>query len=80
MKDIKSILLVLASLVFVAGCARRAAPDFQPLFSGDGEPQGWVVRNWAEGSEPTPEPVHWLVRDGVLHGGEPRGSWLLSER
>jgi hypothetical protein len=53
---------------------------FQPLFSEEGAPQGWVVRDWADVSQPAPENAQWLVRDGVLHGSDPRGTWLISEQ
>jgi hypothetical protein len=56
------------------------ADGFQPLFAADGAPQGWVVRDWADLSKPPPQAVAWKVADGVLHGGEPRGTWLVSER
>lgn len=69
------------SLVF-AWCARAAdSPDgFRPLFPRDGVPRGWVVRAWDDVSKPGPEGAVWKVIDGVLHGSEPRGTWLVSEK
>lgn len=53
---------------------------FKPLFPKDGEPQGWVVRAWHDVKEPGPANAVWHVKDGVLHGSEPRGTWLVSEK
>lgn len=51
------------------------------LFPDKGEPKGWVVRAWNDVSQPPPEGAKWLVDDeGVLHGSEPRGTWLVSEK
>jgi hypothetical protein len=54
--------------------------DFVPLFPKDGVPQGWVVRKWDNVKNPADEGVVWKVKEGVLHGSEPRGTWLVSER
>lgn len=50
------------------------------LFPEDGVPLGWTVRAWDDVRNPAGGSPVWRVDDGVLHGGEPRGSWLLSER
>ena len=73
-------LAVTGLLLGLVACANRVEPRFTVLFPTDGPPTGWVVRHWADVKNPPPEPVKWEVRDGVLHGGEPRGTWLLSER
>ena len=49
------------------------------LFPADGVPQGWVVGAWNEVSKPAEGSPSWKVVEGVLQGGEPRGSWLLSQ-
>jgi hypothetical protein len=54
--------------------------SFHPLFAGDGAPDGWAVRVWNDVSKPPPEGAVWKVQDGVLHGSDPRGTWLVSER
>ncbi len=67
------------------GCAHRhgaagraaAAGEFVPLFPTDGAPAGWRVGQWNEVSKPAPDSL-WVVTNGVLHGGLPRGSWLMS--
>ncbi len=69
-----------ALLLTLGGCAHRAEPKFGALFPADGEPAGWMVRHWADVKNPPPAPVAWEVRDGILHGGKNRGTWLLSER
>jgi hypothetical protein len=30
--------------------------------------------------DPPAQPTQWKVEKGILHGGEPRGSWLMSEK
>lgn len=57
-----------------------AEEGFAPLFPKDGIPEGWLVRRWDDISESPEEDVHWKVKDGMLHGSEPRGTWLISER
>jgi hypothetical protein len=57
---------------------QTAAADFKPLFTNDGTPSGWLVRRWDDVSQPAE--AAWTVKDGVLQGGEPRGTWLMSEQ
>ena len=82
MKNPPALPLLAAAALFLVpgGCAHRAEPKFSPLFTQDGPPTGWLVRNWDDVKNPPPQPVVWEVRDGILHGGEPRGTWLISER
>jgi hypothetical protein len=54
--------------------------DSQSLFVEEGVPKGWSVRQWNDISKDAGSEDSWVVRDGVLHGGEPRGTWLVSER
>lgn len=50
-------------------------------FAGKGPPRGWTVRAWDDVSKPGPQGAKWLVDDeGVLHGSEPRGTWLVSDK
>lgn len=80
--------ILLGAVVLVTGLVVAAdeavpnvgQPDLQPLFPADGVPSGWVVRAWDEVSKPAANGAVWKVEQGVLHGGEPRGSWLLSEK
>ena len=83
-----------AALVLGSGCASDSAccPDenapkaatkaaaFTPLFPKDGAPEGWRVGAWNDVSKPAEGNPVWTVKEGVLHGGEPRGSWLMSEK
>jgi hypothetical protein len=80
--------LVICAALSLAGCAskpRAARPtplaigDFQPLFPRDGTPRGWTVRSWHDVSQPAPPEARWVVRDGVLHGSSPGGTWLVSD-
>jgi len=57
------------------------APGFVALFAKDGPPpKGWVVRAWNDVKDPPAQPTEWKIEKGILHGGEPRGSWLMSEK
>ena len=58
----------------------QGADGFVPLFTSDGPPQGWVVRAWNDVSQPPAMPTTWKVKNGILEGGEPRGTWLMSEK
>lgn len=52
-----------------------------PLFSGQGVPQGWSARHWADVGQPAKDIVRpWRVEGEVLVAAEPRGSWLVSDR
>ena len=53
---------------------------FIDLFPGEGVPQGWLVRKWDNLKNPADPGVVWKVQQGVLHGSEPRGTWLISEQ
>lgn len=70
---------VLAFIVPSILCAQDDG-EFTPLFPRDGVPKGWVIRAWNDVSQPGPEDAEWIVKDGVLHGSLPRGSWLMWER
>jgi len=73
--------LVLGLGLLLAGCAHsRPDSDWVALFPEEGVPEGWVVRAWNDVRNPAEGGPVWKVQDGVLTGGEPRGSWLLSER
>jgi hypothetical protein len=65
-------------LVIFAGSV--GAQDFQPLFSKDGPPAGFVVRHWADISKPAQGAPEWEVKDGVLTSTGDRGCWLISEK
>jgi hypothetical protein len=53
---------------------------FEPLFPKDGVPEGWLVRSWSDVSKPVAPETRWRVEDGILHGSEPRGTWLMSKK
>ena len=63
-----------------AASEQHVEEGFELLFPTDGIPTGWTVRHWDDVGNPADEGVHWEVREGVLHGSEPRGTWLISER
>jgi hypothetical protein len=80
MRILVAAMLMLTCVVAGRAAAVEEAGGFVPLFPEDGVPAGWVVRHWADIRNEPPEPVQWRVADGVLVGGEPRGTWLISER
>ena len=62
-------------------CSRPAIGDkWQKLFTEDGPPKGWVVTEWNDLAKHAPAGAEWSVKDGVLHSGEQRGTWLISEK
>ena len=68
-------------LVLAAGPLLAESPKpFVPLFPKDGVPEGWLVRRWEDVGRAAEAGVVWQVKGGVLHGSEPRGTWLVSER
>ena len=65
----------------MATCAEKADEEgFVRLFPKDGVPDGWLVRSWSDISKPVDPNIKWHVKDGILHGSEPRGTWLISKR
>ena len=73
-------LLVMVASLTAAETVVLTKDRFQPLFPKDGVPEGWVARAWNDVKNPPSEPVRWVVEEGVLKGGLPRGSWLMSEK
>jgi len=73
---------ILCSLLGIAAASLSAGEptgQWQPLFPAEGVPQGWSARRWNDLSQPATNVV-WKVENGVLRGGEPRGSWLVSDQ
>lgn len=68
------------ALALLAGVAADTPTGFVPLFPEDGVPKGWLVRKWDDLKNPADPGVVWKVEKGVLHGSEPRGTWLVSEK
>jgi hypothetical protein len=66
-------------VALLARCAVAADKDFQPLFSGDGPPKAWTVREWNDLTKKVSD-AEWTVKDGVLHSGQRRGTWLMSDK
>jgi hypothetical protein len=69
-----------AGLAGTLACLAADESGFIPLFPQNGVPTGWVVRAWNDVSQPPAQPTVWRVENGVLHGGQPRGTWLMSEQ
>ncbi len=66
------------SLILLSGAEKAA--EFVPLFPDEGAPKGWSVRAWDDVKKDGPKGAAWLVKDGVLNGSEPRGTWLISDK
>jgi hypothetical protein len=76
-----ALLSLVVPMLAVSGCRHVAGQaGFVALFPEDGVPKGWTVRAWDDVRNPAQGNPVWKVAGGVLHGGEPRGSWLLSEK
>jgi hypothetical protein len=75
-------LIILAAVValFVAVAPGQDDAGWTPLFKEDGEPKGFRVTAWDDVSKPPPQGAKWVVKDGVLHGSNPRGTWLVSDK
>jgi hypothetical protein len=93
MRTAVRIVVVFMSAWSVVGCAaddrsvsaKKSPSESSPrkavsLFPDKGEVKGWSVRAWDDVSKPGPAEAKWVVdEEGVLHGSEPRGTWLVSD-
>jgi hypothetical protein len=77
-----SVAVSICSVLVVVGATtgQNTNGEFVALFSNDGAPEGWVVRRWNDVSQQPETESTWTVRDGVLHSGKPRGTWLMCEK
>lgn len=76
-----SIAVLLLTTTHAALTAEKEKGEgFIPLFPKDGVPEGWLVRSWSDVSKPVAPETKWNVKDGILHGSTPRGTWLISKR
>ena len=81
MKTFSQICLVAIGLSWSLGCQHIGHDSgFVALFPEDGVPKGWLVRAWDDVRNPAKGNPVWKVEHGILHGGEPRGSLLFSEK
>jgi hypothetical protein len=81
MQFVVVVAVTILSVGLFAGQPQEPEEGFVPLFAKDGAPEGWLVRSWSDVSKPPADPnIRWVVKEGLLHGGEPRGSWLLSKK
>src|SRR5688572_18524747 len=67
-------------LLPLALAAEPKEDGFAPLFPAEGVPKGWSVREWSDVAKKVPDGNDWTVKDGVLHSGKNRGTWLVSEK
>ena len=74
------LLIILFGASLFALRAESNDEGFVALFPNDGVPKGWLVREWNDVSKEAPKGVKWTVKDGVLHSGKERGTWLMSEK
>jgi hypothetical protein len=78
-----ALLVALALPLALSGAEDKEKEEekgFVPLFPKDGVPGGWLVRPWNDLSKSATPSDNWKVRDGILHGSSPRGTWLVSKR
>jgi hypothetical protein len=75
----KATILGIATAVAVSFAAEDGAA-WTNLFPEDGVPKGWKVREWSDVGKPVDPKTQWKVIDGVLHGSDPRGTWLVSDK
>jgi hypothetical protein len=78
-----TVMMVLLALSTVAPAGEPKEKNeggFVPLFPKDGVVQDWLIRSWSDVNKPADPRTVWVVKDGILQGGEPRGSWLLSKQ
>src|ERR1043166_2909455 len=73
-------LIAVVSAQLLALGVSAAETGFVALFPEDGAPKGWIVRNWDNLKNSPTTGATWKVINGVLHGSDPRGPWLLSEK
>jgi hypothetical protein len=75
-----SIAALLVTSAATLAIGQTGEEGFVPLFPKDGVVKDWLVRSWSDVNKPADPKTVWIVKDGILQGGEPRGSWLLSQR
>lgn len=64
-----------------AKTAAEKSAGFVPLFAGNKlDMSQWQVTSWSDVSKPAPAGAAWDLRDGVLYGSTPRGTWLISKK
>lgn len=78
-------LFLLTVPLIAPGLLSAAEPQLKPLFQDEGPiKKGWVVRDWADVSQPPDEKISWQFTNGILHSAQLpdkwTGTWLLSER
>ncbi len=74
------LLLILLIGLNLEALAAEENQGFIPLFSTEGVPTEWMVRRWDDVSNSAEEGVVWKHENGILHGSEPRGTWLMSKK
>ena len=76
----KPILVVFITLLPIVASTVTRADSWHKLFTEDGPPKGWVVTEWNDLAKHATVGVEWTVKEGILHSGEQRGTWLISEK
>ncbi|HZL34410.1 MAG TPA: DUF1080 domain-containing protein [Tepidisphaeraceae bacterium] len=67
-------------LAVLAAAAPEAGGPVKHLFSERGVPADWLARAWDDIHNAAPDGAKWEVDGrGILHGSEPRGTWLISK-
>jgi len=71
--------ILLLGTVAAHSCAAGEKDGFMQLFSQDGAPKGWTVREWNDLTKKAKD-ADWVVKDGILRSGKRRGTWLVSDK
>ncbi len=74
------VLLALTTIALAGEPKGKNEEGFVPLFPKDGVVKDGLVRSWSDVNKPADPKTTWVVQNGILQGGEPRGSWLLSKQ
>jgi hypothetical protein len=72
--------LLVAGILVLQSRAAGDEDGFVRLFPEDGVPKGWTVREWNDLTKEAGKDTEWTVKDGILHSGKRRGTWLVSEK
>jgi hypothetical protein len=74
------LLATILAVLLARSTHAQTEDGFTPLFPDEAALDAWTVTEWNDISKPVEDSVHWSVVDGVLHGSESRGTWLISKR
>lgn len=68
-----------ATRVVKADDAKGSRDGFVELLQNETDLKDWSVTDWSDLAKPAPAEARWKIENGVLHGSNPRGTWLVSK-